>query len=164
MQELPIETKVEMTLPFLIEAKSVPQDVLINVPDRLRKVLLAAGDRIKVAGDILDYDTFFLSPLPGEHLQYDEAVFDKYIRHDPDAPARLKRFRARLATVEPFDPTSLEKLLQQFVADEQVGVGRIIHAVRVAVTGKSVGFGLFETLAILGREEVLARIDQTLAR
>ena len=35
-----------------------------------------------------------------------------------------------------------------------------MHAVRVAVTGKAVGFGLFDTLAILGRERCLARIDR----
>jgi glutamyl-tRNA synthetase len=35
---------------------------------------------------------------------------------------------------------------------------------RVAVTGKAVGFGLFESLAILGREHALARIDRALRR
>ena len=38
----------------------------------------------------------------------------------------------------------------------------MIHALRVAVTGKAVGFGMFETLAILGRERCLARIDRAL--
>jgi len=42
-------------------------------------------------------------------------------------------------------------------------VDDIVHAVRVAVTGKAVGFGLFDTLAILGRERCLARIDRALA-
>ena len=40
----------------------------------------------------------------------------------------------------------------------------MIHALRVAVTGKSVGFGMFETLEILGRDSSLARIDRALAR
>jgi glutamyl-tRNA synthetase len=41
-------------------------------------------------------------------------------------------------------------------------MGDIVHAVRVAVTGKAVGFGLFDTLAILGRERCLARIHRAL--
>jgi glutamyl-tRNA synthetase len=41
-------------------------------------------------------------------------------------------------------------------------VGDVIHALRVAVTGKGVGFGMFETLEILGRERCLARIDRAL--
>ena len=43
-------------------------------------------------------------------------------------------------------------------------IGQIIHALRVAVTGKAVGFGLYETLAVLGKERCLARIKQALGR
>ena len=59
---------------------------------------------------------------------------------------------------------TLEKLLQDFVQAEGVNVGQIIHALRVAVTGKAVGFGVFDSLAILGREHCLARIDRALNR
>jgi len=52
--------------------------------------------------------------------------------------------------------------MQQFVEKHQMKIGQIVHAVRVATTGKSVGFGIFETLAILGRERTLARIDYCL--
>ena len=39
----------------------------------------------------------------------------------------------------------------------------LIHALRVAVTGVEVGLGLYETLAILGKDERLRRIDQALS-
>ena len=51
-----------------------------------------------------------------------------------------------------------------FVEKRAIKIGQIIHAVRVAVTGSAVGFGLFETLAVLGRDRCLARIDRALAR
>ena len=54
--------------------------------------------------------------------------------------------------------------MQDLVRSEGIAIGQIIHALRVAVTGKAIGFGLFETLAILGRERSLARINQALAR
>ena len=44
------------------------------------------------------------------------------------------------------------------------GPDHIVHAVRVAVTGKAVGFGLFDSLTILGRERCLARIDRALEK
>ena len=47
--------------------------------------------------------------------------------------------------------------------EQGIKIGQIIHALRVAVTGKGVGFGMFETLAILGRDRVLARIGRALA-
>ena len=59
---------------------------------------------------------------------------------------------------------SLDELMHKFVESEQIKIGQIIHAVRVAVTGKMIGFGLFETLTILGRQSCLARLDRALGR
>jgi glutamyl-tRNA synthetase len=123
------------------------------------QILKAASDRIKVAGDILDYEAFFVAD---ESLAVDAAAFDKRIRQSAAGQTLLARFRDELATVEPFTPGRLEELLHVFVAARGVKTGDLVHAVRVAVTGKAVGFGLFDTLAILGRERCLARIDRAL--
>ncbi len=66
--------------------------------------------------------------------------------------------------VEPFTADELERRFKTFVEAKGIKIGQIVHALRVAVTGKAVGFGLFETLAILGRERCLARIDRALTR
>ena len=63
-----------------------------------------------------------------------------------------------------FDAASLETLLCEYVEERGVKLGQVIHALRVAVTGKPVGFGMFEILEILGRERCLARIDRALGR
>ena len=112
--------------------------------------------RIKVAGDILDYRTFF---VPDDQINYDEAAFDKRIRSQPDAAPLLAKFKDRLSTLEPFDAATIEKTLHDFVAAEGFEISQLIHPLRVAVTGQSIGFGLFETLAILGRESSVRRID-----
>ncbi len=52
--------------------------------------------------------------------------------------------------------------MRGFIESEDIKIGQVIHALRVAVTGKGVGFGMFDTLAILGRESCLARIDRAL--
>ena len=74
----------------------------------------------------------------------------------------LAAFRDRLTHLDPFDTESLDRCMHQFVEDEQIKIGQIVHAARVATTGKSVGFGIFDTLAILGRERALDRIDRVL--
>ncbi|MCG8449709.1 MAG: glutamate--tRNA ligase, partial [Pirellulales bacterium] len=71
--------------------------------------------------------------------------------------------RQQLAEVQTFDAAALETLLKSFVAAKEIKIGQIVHALRVAITGKPVGFGIFETLAILGKERSLARIDRALA-
>src|SRR5204862_6607272 len=69
-----VEEKVEMTKPYLRQA-GLPQE-------KLSEVVQAAADRIKVAGDILDYGTFI---MPASPLTYDEPAFDKRPRLPPDA-------------------------------------------------------------------------------
>ena len=102
--------------------------------------------------------------LSESRLRYNEAAFEKRIRKPPEAAGLLRKFRDRLATLEPFDAATLDKEMQDFVRAEGIAIGQIIHALRVAVTGKAIGFGLFDTFAILGRERSLARIDQALKR
>jgi glutamyl-tRNA synthetase len=124
------------------------------------QILQAAADRVKVAGDILDYDYFFIAD---EALVFDEVAFDKRLRKPADARVLLRKFRDELATAEPFTSSALEQLLHAFVDAQGVKMGDVVHAIRVAITGQPVGFGLFDTLGILGLDRCLARIDRALA-
>jgi glutamyl-tRNA synthetase len=161
MQETPIDQRIALVIPYLEKAGIRVSPWPDSDVTKLKEILRAARDRIKVAGDILDYADFFVGD---EQLRYDESAFDKRIRKPPEAAGLLRKYRARLATVEPFDAATLDQQMQEFVKTEGISIGQIIHALRVAVTGKAVGFGLFESLGILGREHCLARIDQALKR
>ena len=52
--------------------------------------------------------------------------------------------------------------MHEFLEAEQIKIGAVIHAIRVAVTGKAVGPGLYDCLAILGKEKCVARINRAL--
>lgn len=161
MQDLPIDRKVEMVVPYLQKTKLVGDPVSAAEREQVQNMVRAAGDRIKVAGDILDYADFFADD---DQLAYDEAAFDKRLRKPAGAKELLSRYVDRLAAVNPFDVPTLEKLTNDFVQSEGLKLNDLIHALRVAVTGKAVGFGMFETLALLGKERCLARIDRALKR
>ncbi len=179
MRRVAIDEKVAAVLPYLERAGLViPQAagdgtsptrergiqpgpslaLRASVDQKVRQILAAAGDRIKIAGDILEYADFFLAD---DRLRYDEKAFDKSLR-SPVAAELLARFRERLAAAEPYDAASLEALMHAFVAEQKIKIADIIHPVRVAVTGKGVGFGLFDTLAILGKRQSLVRVDRAL--
>ena len=155
MGERAAEATAAACLPYL-EAAGLPAD-----EPRVGAVVRAAGDRLKVAGDILDFDDFFRS---GDEIAMDEAAFEKRLRKPEDAAELLRGFRERLAEVEPFDAAALETALKSYIEQREVKIGRIIHALRVAVTGRAVGFGMFDTLALIGRERCLVRIDRALER
>lgn len=154
-----VERKTQLVLPFLQKAKLLPEPTPPDEVARVTEIVRAAGERIKVAGDILDYAAFFVTD---DQLPYDEKALNKHVRK-PEANALLRKIRPRLETAA-FEAKALEELVQSFAASEGVERGAINSPLRVAVTGKAVGFGTYETLALLGRERCLARIDRVLAR
>ena len=158
-QRLPIERKAALATPFLQTAGLLPAPPPPEAENKLARILAASGDRIKVAGDVLAYADFFFRG--DDQFPFDEKAFDKRLRA-PGAAELLAKFRPLLADLADFQPARIEVLLHDFVAAEGVAVGQIIHALRVAVTGKAVGPGLFDCLAILGKASCLARIDRAL--
>jgi glutamyl-tRNA synthetase len=160
MSQVPLEQKVDACLPYLTKAKLIADPPNPETRDYVRRVIGALGERLKVYSDILDARDFF---VPDDQLEYDEAAFKKRVLVD-GAAERLKKFRERLAEVQPFEPVALEGVFHKFVESEGIKPADVIHAVRVAVTGKSTGPGLFECLGLLGRQRCLARIDRALAR
>ena len=114
-----------------------------------------------MAGDILEYSEFYLDD---EEFCYDDKAFQKRLIKPPEVRQLLVDFQVQLNQLEDFSTVSLEQTLRSFVEQQQIKIGQLIHALRVAVTGKAVGFGLFETLAILGKQRCLKRLDRTLAK
>jgi glutamyl-tRNA synthetase len=157
MRQEPVAQRAAMAVPFLQKAGIADTSALPEV----QAILEAAGDRIKVAGDILEYTDFF---TPDDQLPYDEAAFDKRLRQPPEAIPLLRKFRDRLAALDPFDKPTIEADMEKFLETEGIKIAQIIHALRVAVTGKAIGFGMFDTVAILGKSRSLARIDRSLGR
>ncbi len=157
MQRLPIKQQVARVVPFLQKAGLVTSPPPCDTGPFVTQLVEAAGDRMKVAGDILDYEEFFVAD---DKFSYDATAFEKRITKPAGAVELLTEFREALANVTPFTAAQLESWLHEWVAAKGIKIGEIVHAVRVAVTGKAVGFGLFETLALLGRERCLMRIDR----
>jgi glutamyl-tRNA synthetase len=159
MMALPVERRVELVLPFLERAGRVRKPVDDEVRARVTAIVQSAGDRIKVAGDILDYGEFFVATAD---LDYDRKAFDKQLRR-PGAAELLAELRGRLEVAPDFRAAALESELGAFVGERGIKPADVVHALRVAVTGKAIGFGLFETLEILGREACLERIGRAIA-
>lgn len=158
MRELPPPQKLALMLPYLQQAGLIANPASAADQDKLAEIIAAAGDRLKVAGDILAYADFFFRP----ELVYDQDAFDKRLRK-PGAAELLARYRDRLRGVSEWNPAGLELATHEFLAAEGIKIGDIIHAIRVATTGRGVGPGLYDCLAILGRETTLERIDSSLA-
>jgi glutamyl-tRNA synthetase len=117
-----------------------------------------AQTRLKVLSEITDNVDFLFLPEPVE----DEASWSKAMKEGSDALLRTAREK-----LESADWTSAESLKAAVLtAGEAHGLklGKAQAPVRVAVTGRTVGLPLFESLEVLGKEKTLARIDAALVK
>ncbi|MBA4065676.1 MAG: glutamate--tRNA ligase [Isosphaera sp.] len=160
MQALPVAEKVEMVLPFLARA-GLPAD-----RDFVTRVVEAAGPRLAVAGDILEYDYLF---LPDDRIVSDPAVAAKHLgaafKGSDKAPSladAMAKLRAVVAAAEPFTHDVLKAGTEALAQAEGAKAGPLSQVLRVAATGREVGFSAYDTLAVLGRDRCLARIDRAL--
>ena len=81
-----------------------------------------------------------------------------------DGAQVLAKVRAQLASLPEWTSTAIHTALNDLATSLQSGLGKIAQPVRVAVTGTAVSPPIDATLALLGRERTLARLDAALAR
>ena len=93
----------------------------------------------------------------------DPAVYEKVIGSD-GGREHLAAARQALAAADPFTVENIERALTEVVEDRAVKPGKLYQPIRVAIAGTTVSPGIFETVALLGRERTLALIDAALAR
>jgi glutamyl-tRNA synthetase len=89
----------------------------------------------------------------------DEKTREKWLASDE----LLSAAREAIASVEPFDVPSLDAALRSLVEERGVKPKDVFQPIRVALAGTTVSPGIFETIAVLGREETLRRMDAALA-
>jgi glutamyl-tRNA synthetase len=103
-------------------------------------------------------------PLAGPLL--DEPIDDPKARErwlDEKGRAPLAQARAALAEVDPFEEPGIEAALGELIERLGAKPREVYQPLRVALTGTTISPGIFESLALLGREHALARIDAALA-
>ena len=118
----------------------------------LREVAALMRERISFAGDLAAECAYFFE----DPTSYDEKGVKK--RWKDDSPDLLAAYASRLDALDPFTAETTEEALRELADAREVGAGRLIHPVRLAVSGVTSGPGLFELLAVLGRDVCVRRI------
>ncbi|MBM3836228.1 MAG: glutamate--tRNA ligase [Verrucomicrobia bacterium] len=127
-------------------------------PEYVREALGTCKEKVKLAADIPPFvDFYFVS-----ELSYDPEATQKYFT--PENKPRVAKLRETFAGLSNFAPDALQNTLKAVAAELGIKVGALVHPVRLAATGKTVGPSLYHLLAVLGKERVLKRLDDTLAR
>lgn len=121
--------------------------------EQLLPVVPLIRERLKTLSDVVPWaDFFFVEPSP------DSALLAGKKLDGAAAKAVLVRAGEVLSALPDLRPESIEPALRGLAGEMGLGDGPLFGVLRVALTGKTVAPPLFETLAVLGRERVLARL------
>jgi nondiscriminating glutamyl-tRNA synthetase len=123
----------------------------------IARVVEVLGDRIKIGRDILTYGDFFFT----DGVTYEPEAVKKYFGRRETA-ALLAALRERVQQADQLDPTAAESIVREMAGAMGIQTAGIIHPTRVALTGKTAGPGLFELMALLGRDRVVQRLGKAI--
>lgn len=142
---------LELVKPLLLEKKYIADNFDSNY---LLSVVKLFQERITALADFTDYSDFF---------------FKEEIELGPEAKKRLeakdysgefKLLIERLNGLEHFDCLSIENSFRLLVSELNIKAGELVHPVRAALTGKTIGPGLFELMELLGKQKIEARLTK----
>lgn len=141
---------VDLIIPLLLEKGLIHQDKI----DRkyISSLVQLFQPRMTVIGDFVERADFFFTEEP----ILDPEAKEKHL--SVDLSREFSSYVAKLDALADFNIVSIEEAFRVLVADFQTEAKKLIHPIRVALTGKTVGPGLFEVIYYLGKERSKKRL------
>ncbi|MDK2921645.1 MAG: glutamyl-tRNA synthetase [Desulfonauticus sp.] len=124
----------------------------------LEKIVPLYQPRAKTLKEMAEQMHFFLKEA--KELDYDAKAVEKFLT--PEVIPHLQKIREKIATLTNFEQKALENIFAAYLEENQLKFKVIAQPLRVALTGQTVSPGLFETMEVLGKEEVLNRLQRAL--
>ena len=141
--------------PLLEPLGLIASHPVVTDPQRFATLLELLRPRAKRLTDFGEQ----AEPLLREPVEYEAAAVEKHLSLPGLAP-HIDALASALRSIEPFTQASVEAALRDTAAVRGLKAGPLIHATRVAMTGRTNSPGLFEVLALLGRERTLERLNR----
>jgi glutamyl-tRNA synthetase len=124
----------------------------------LVRIVLALRERTHTLDEMAQMASVYFS----QGVQVEEKASAKHL--GPDSRPVLQQLRVALAETSPWESEALDGAVKRVAEALKLGMGKVAQPLRVAVTGTTVSPGIGETLALVGKEETLRRIDAVLSR
>ncbi len=151
LQDCPVEDVADVVLGVWRERGWIAAEQGIDDP-RLRTILTLMKGRARRVNDIGPSAVYFFE----DPTDYDPKGRKKHFKAGVDKV--LSDLANLVERTEPFDADAIERAYRGYAEEHGLGAGKVIHPTRLALSGVSFGPGLFEMMAVLGRETVVRRM------
>ena len=155
---MPEKELAERLEPFIASDADLAALVAKQGSEYLHSVLALIKQRMKLLTDFILFGGYFYR----DPAVYDPEAVKKYWLDKQKVLDRLARLRLRIIDEESLTIESSEKAVREEAEALGIPAAQLIHPTRLALTGYSVSPGLFEVMALLGRETVIRRLDAAL--
>jgi glutamyl-tRNA synthetase len=148
--------EIERLLPHLADGEAVAKKLTPELKAKLLAAMPSLKERAKTLIELIEGARFLYAgrPLP---LDTKAAAL-----LTPEARTLIKGLVPELAAIEPWTPEWTEQAVRGFADRQGVKLGAVAQPLRAALTGRVTSPGIFEVLALLGKDESVARLaDQT---
>ena len=128
----------------------------------LVKVVAAMRERVKTLAELPPATSYFF----GDQFDYEEKAWQKYFAGErrEQTVKVLTQARDLLASIADFTIENTEAGYRKLVEDLGISGGDLFHPTRVALSGRTVGPGLFDVITLLGRERCVERLDRAIEK
>ena len=151
------EELTELFIPYLRKKGWIKEKINPLTYEKILRIAELERDRLIVISDIIKLANFFFE----KNFSYDDEAVEKKLRKDYVYPL-LEKMKDEIGKMDFVREEELEKTLRRLADELHLSTSKIYHPLRVALTGRMKGPGLFELAAVLGKEEIIQRIDRTL--
>ncbi|MBN1154844.1 glutamate--tRNA ligase [candidate division KSB1 bacterium] len=156
ISEMPDQEIADRILPSvmasgLLDTRRIDHDYLL-------KVIALFKQKVRSLNEFVELGSYFFK----DPDHYDEAACAKYW-NDDRLISWLSMVHENLSITEPFRAEQIEVAIRDLAQQLDISAAKLIHPIRLALTGYAVSPGLFEMMELLGQDTVLRRLDSALA-
>lgn len=155
LREAPLDRLAENALPFFEAEGLLKAPVAGEELNYFKKVVDTVRDRVKTLSELAEASTYFYR----DEFSYDPKGVEKHFRKEGSADL-LRRAADLLRNFEPFNLESIETAYRSLSEELGISTGRLIHPTRLAISGRTMGPGLFDIIVLLGREKTVSRLEK----
>jgi len=153
IKNAPLGNLADLLIPMI--SKRFPQAESYSMHrQRLEGLLKLYQGRVNTLNDFLDWADFFFL----EEIQIEKSLREKFFKKD--LSKEFSMFTERLGRLEQFTVVNIERTFRDLVGELNINSRKLIHPIRVALTGKTVGPGLFDVIFHLGKETTITRLKK----
>lgn len=157
LRKLDLDYVTREAIRFLIDRDLIDKEKVEDNYEYIKRVVEAVREKVRLLSEIADASEYFFKEIE----EYDPKGVAKRFEKE-GVVELLEKGKEALAKAPAFDVETVEKAYRDLIDELGIKGGDIIHPTRLAISGRTVGPGLFDIISILGKDACINRINKAI--